>query len=1281
MINLLTSLMRNSREYKRLTEALTDSAQSATPLPLLVTGLCEGALDVFCGCVSSDIRQSYGLPPLILVTDDKEAALLKGKLSGFGINASLFPARDLNLHGAVASREFEHERVRVLVSVMNESSAKKSENAARIDAVIATPEAALSFTIPREKLTKSMLTVSYADTLNIDGFTLALVNAGYTGTENGETVDGAGQFSVRGGIIDVCPPFMVIDGAVSEPETGEASDMRLPKGVRIELFGDEIDRLGTFDVGTQRMDAFQDPIDTISIPPACEVILSDDARKSVAASLKRLIKKAEKSSLPTSESAYALPKKKPANKKKKSADEDNEDPGDDFDNLSFFDENAQIKDVLSRLREELEMTESGMDLPFADRFFPVIYPERESLFDYMGGFSSREHIAIVASANSISQRIDGIKWQNEKTAENLITEGISESAYSYLARHESDLERFLSTRAYLLIETFTGSRTGLKLAGMFDFRTRHVVGYAGNVQLLTEDLDGYIKGGHKVVLLTDAEPAARTIADSLNADGLNAFVFSDTVNDISEIAPSSVAVTWGTLTPFEMMAERFALLSMRSSEKSSGRMISKSAAGRRNKKGKASAAESILSYSDLKEGDFIVHSAYGVGLFTGIENLPVDGVYRDYISLKYAGRDKLFLPVDQLEHVSKYIGAGSADGSVKLSKMGGTDWHKAKAKAKSSARNMAKELIALYAKRRTVKGIAFDPDDEMTSEFAQNFPYAETDDQLDSIEDVTRDMERTFPMDRLLCGDVGYGKTEVALRAAFKAVMSGKQVAILVPTTILALQHTQTALARFAGFPVKIDMLSRFRTPKQQERTLRALKRGEVDIVIGTHRLISEDVQFFDLGLIIVDEEQRFGVAHKEKLKAKWNDIDVLTLTATPIPRTLNMAMSGIRDMSVLTEAPVDRQPVQTYVLEHDDAVITEAIQRELRRDGQVFYMHNRVESIYNIAARIKRNVPDAKIEIAHGKMDREQLEDIWRSLVEGECDILVSTTIIETGIDVPRANTLIIDNADRLGLAQLHQLRGRVGRSERRAYAYFTFPRGKSLTEIAEKRLEAVREYAKFGAGFKIALRDLELRGAGNLLGAQQHGHLEAIGYDLYIRLLEEAVFDEQTASGLKTEADRPKQQPECAVEIKVDAYLPKSYIKSAPQRMEMYRKIAKIMTADDLSDILDEMCDRFGEPPMAAKNLLKISLIRGLARSCSIVKAEQHDAKELWFIPLAGSVTESVPIWSVLSEQYKNSVKMVMSTPPHISFRIPPQKKPIDAAVEILEKYAKEAAKQDKK
>lgn len=1076
----------------------------------------------------------------------------------------------------------------------------------------------------------------------------------------------------------ILPHAGILDGEITKPETEDASDLRLPKGIRIELFGDEIDRIGTFDIGTQRMDK-DGNVDIVVIPPACEVILSNESRKSVAASIKKLIKKAEREKLVGAQDSglgniVIGSKKNSKKKKKKVADE--EDIESDEDSLES-EEMSEARDLVSRLNEELVLVEMGFDVPFADRFLPVIYPERESLLDYLGGFGSNEYIAVVSSANAISQRLEGIRWQNDKTAESLISEGIIEPSYSSLARHDSDIERYLMSRPYILIETFTGSKSGMKLGGMFDFHTRHVIEYAGSMQLLRDDLGGYIKGGFRVVLLTDAEPAAHEVAEALNTEGASAFVFGDDFN--VNIEPSSVGVTWGAFVPFEMTAERFAVLSMRASSKGSVKTVSKIKVRGKNKRGKGTAAESILSYADLKEGDFVVHAAYGVGLFTGIENLCVDGIYRDYISLKYAGKDKLFLPVDQLEHVSKYIGAGSAEGAVKLSKMGGTDWQKAKTKAKGAAKEMARELISLYSKRTRVKGIAFDPDDEMMREFAQNFPYEETDDQLESISEVSRDMEKPYPMDRLLCGDVGYGKTEVALRAAFKAVMSGKQAAILVPTTILALQHLQTSLARFAGFPVKIDMLSRFRTPKQQERTLRALKRGEVDIIVGTHRLISEDVQFFDLGLVIVDEEQRFGVAHKEKLKSKWTDVDVLTLTATPIPRTLNMAMSGIRDMSVLTEAPVDRQPVQTYVLEHDDAVLAEAMQRELRRGGQVFYMHNRVESIYTVAARIRKMMPDARIEVAHGKMEREQLEDIWRSLVEGECDILVSTTIIETGIDVPRANTLIIDNADRLGLSQLHQLRGRVGRSERRAYAYFTYPRGKALSEIAEKRLEAIREYAKFGAGFKIALRDLELRGAGSLLGAQQHGHLEAIGYDLYIRLLEEAVFEEQLESGIKSEADRPKQAPECAVEIKSDAYLPKSYIKSAPQRMELYRRIARIMTEDDQMDILDEMCDRFGEPPTAAKNLLTVSLIRGLARALSIIRVEQHDSRELWFVPLESKAAEMIPIWMQLSDEYKHCVRMVMVSPMHVSFKIPqgytgnPQKKPIDAALEVLKKLDK--------
>ncbi|MBQ2706725.1 MAG: transcription-repair coupling factor, partial [Clostridia bacterium] len=607
-------------------------------------------------------------------------------------------------------------------------------------------------------------------------------------------------------------------------------------------------------------------------------------------------------------------------------------------------------------------------------------------------------------------------------------------------------------------------------------------------------------------------------------------------------------------------------------------------------------------------GDFVVHVNHGIGMYMGIEQLTVVGVTKDYIKIKYAGTDLLYLPTDQLDMVSKYIGAHTEGGGVKLSKMGGADWQKAKAKAKLAAKSMAKELIKLYAERQRKEGFAFAQDDDFQREFEAAFEYEETAGQLQSIGEIKQDMESKVPMDRLLCGDVGFGKTEVAMRAAFKAVMSGKQVAILVPTTILAMQHYQTLLSRMRGFPVTVDMISRFRTPKQQQETIRRLRRGDVDIIVGTHRLVSKDVVFRDLGLVIIDEEQRFGVAHKEKLKQISYNVDVLTLTATPIPRTLNMAMSGIRDMSVLDEAPGDRFPVQTFVMEYDELIVAEAIKKELRRGGQVFFLHNTVDDIDGVAMRIQNAVPEARIAVAHGQMDKETLSDIWKGMVTGEIDILVSTTIIESGVDVPNANTLIIDHADRLGLSQLHQIRGRVGRSSRRAYAYFTYPPRLNLTEIAEKRLSAMREYTEFGSGFKIALRDLEIRGAGNLLGAEQHGQLDSVGYDLYVKILNDAVLEE------KGEAPKPKF--ESKLDISLDAYLPERYIKSESQRMDIYKKIAHIENSEDLDDLADELMDRFGEIPRLADTLMYVSLARALCSQARIPKIE-HKGQTITILP----------------------------------------------------------------
>ena len=665
-----------------------------------------------------------------------------------------------------------------------------------------------------------------------------------------------------------------------------------------------------------------------------------------------------------------------------------------------------------------------------------------------------------------------------------------------------------------------------------------------------------------------------------------------------------------------------------------------------------------MSFADLEVGDYVVHETYGIGRYTGIENLTTAGVSRDYIGIQYAGTDKLYIPVEKLDMVSKYIGAHSDDGLVRLSHLGTDTWNKTKARTRAIVKEMAKDLIKLYAERMRRPGYAFAPDDDFQRDFDAAFEYEETDGQLAAVEDIKGDMQRPVPMDRLLCGDVGYGKTEVALRAAFKAVSNGKQVAVLVPTTILALQHYQTFSRRMRSFSVNVDMISRFKTPKEQEVTLRRLERGDVDIIIGTHRLLSKGIAFKDLGLLIVDEEQRFGVAQKEKLKQMCGNIDVLTLTATPIPRTLNMAMGGIRDISILDEAPIDRLPTQTYVLEHDELIINEAIRRELRRGGQVFYMHNVVETINETAAKLSASIPEARITVAHGKMDKDELERIWERMLVGEIDILVCTTIIETGVDIPNANTLIVDSADRLGLSQLHQLRGRVGRSSRRAYAYFTYPRGRSVSEIAEKRLSAIRDYAEFGAGFKIALRDMEIRGAGNLLGAQQHGHIESVGYDLYIKLLNDAVLEAQ--------GKLPEEKAECTVSLDYSAYLPDSYVRYPSQRMALYKRIALIRNADDMEDMADELMDRYGEMPEPALNLLRIALIRAEGVACGIQNVRQN-GNTVTFI----QKEVNIDVWMELADIVKGRLKLVAGNDACIRLSLKSGENALKIIHKIFEKY----------
>ena len=766
-----------------------------------------------------------------------------------------------------------------------------------------------------------------------------------------------------------------------------------------------------------------------------------------------------------------------------------------------------------------------------------------------------------------------------------------------------------------------------------------------------------------MVILTENDTEAENLSCLLEDDSLSVLRLSPNEPiDFSLLdggrGRATVGVMAGSfLCGFELMVPKIALLSTLPDESARRRQRR-----RERKLSRRPAGEKIMSYADLSAGDYVVHTVHGIGIFEGMEQITTDGVTKDYITLRYAGTDKLFLPADRLEMVAKYIGAKNEDGTVKLSKLGGTDWQRAKSRAKASAKDMAKELVALYAARQRKPGYAFPPESDLEREFADSFEFEETEPQLLAISEIMGDMTRPVPMDRLLCGDVGFGKTEVAFRAAFKAIAAGKQAAILVPTTILAMQHYQTALSRMRGYAVNVEMLSRLRTPKEQQAILRRLARGEVDLIVGTHALLSKNVVFKDLGLLIVDEEQRFGVGQKEKLKSMAENVDVLTLTATPIPRTLNMAMSGIRDMSILDEAPADRHPVQTYVLEHDDFVIEEAVRKELTRGGQVLYLYNRVESMARPAARLASAFPEARIATAHGKMDKEELEDIWQALVHGDLDIVICTTIIETGVDLPNANTLIIEDADRMGLSQLHQIRGRVGRSGRQAYAYFTYRRGKALTEIAEKRLKAIKEYAAFGAGFKIALRDLEIRGAGNLLGAEQHGHIDSVGYDLYVKILSEAILEEK--------GELPPPAFEAQIEIGADANIPMHYIEASAQRMEMYKKISLIRNSEDMRDVLDEFCDRFGEPPRPVVRLLEIATARALASFYKISKIERKDGV-LRFLPTAFDFS----IWSALFASHPKMRFIASAANPVITYPLGKGEDAAHMSLLLMEEYDKAA------
>lgn len=832
-----------------------------------------------------------------------------------------------------------------------------------------------------------------------------------------------------------------------------------------------------------------------------------------------------------------------------------------------------------KLYADCDKLNQGVSLRCNDKYLPLAY-NSNGIFDYLQGIlfvceSARVKEKCTAQTKLMNEEL---KWLLQ---EGTICKGIDKFTLDF-----DELCRVYEQNHAVYLDSLPRGSFDTPVKNLSNFVCQSFNPWSGTLTQLKEELFPLVKTGYTVVLMAGTSRAGKALANDICDMGFDSVFYEKRPKALQK---GAVNVLTGTLSAgFQISSLKFALITHTKANQSA------------KKRKKVSSKDAIHSLDELTVGDYIVHNVHGIGVFEGIHPLEIKDVRKDYIKISYAKGDTLYVPVTQLDLVSKYIGPRD-DTKVKVSRLGSGDWQKAKNKVRSSVRDMAKELIALYAKRMSTKGYAFSADTDMQRDFELRFAYEETADQLRCADEIKGDMERTAPMDRLLCGDVGFGKTEVALRACFKCIGDGKQCAILVPTTVLAMQHFRTALKRMEPFPVKVEMLSRFVSPVKQKEVLKNLANGNVDLLIGTHRMIGKDIKFKDLGLLIIDEEQRFGVAQKEKLKEKFPRVDVLTLSATPIPRTLNMAMSGIRDMSLLEEAPGERRPVQTYVVEYDFGILVEAMEKELARGGQCYYLHNNIDTIDHVATAIKKAIPDAAIGVAHGRMSEEQLSSVWEKLISGEIDILVCTTIIETGVDVANVNTLIIENADRMGLAQLHQIRGRVGRSSRRGYAYFTFTRGKELSEIATKRLEAIREYTEFGSGFKIAMRDLEIRGAGSLLGNRQHGHMESVGYDMYLKLLEEAVAEE------KGERKPDEKEKECLIDLPVDASIPENYITSTQQRLEMYKVIANIRSNDDANDVYDELTDRFGLPPAPVYGLVEIALMRNTALNLGIYEIKQ--------------------------------------------------------------------------
>ena len=1104
--------------------------------PIAISGLTNvGMAHMLAGT-----REFSKKPMCIITYNEVQAKKIIEDLNYFTDKVLFFQKKEIVTYDYVAeSKELQYERIEILNKI--------NENKNVI--VVTTIEAVMQKIISKKALYKNKIKLKIGDQYNIEEIKQRLINLGYS---RYDLIDGKGQFSVRGGIVDI---------SITEKI-----------GVRIEFWGDEIDSIRYFNVISQRS---TENIKEITIYPSHEYILETD--------IQEVIEKIRNKVYP--------------------------------------------EEVQQQVEQDIETIKSGNYISKIDRYIDSFYEEQETVLDYL----CEKNLIILDEINKINQRLENVNKDNQNVIQLLLEKGkiVPEALKNYMTY--SEFEEKIEKGQRIYIDKNDDEQKIEAEKYKWNYKEKNY--YKSEIEILFKDLIKAQKEKKKIYLLAETKEKAKKICELLDEQEIiNKYEEKLNQTIIVKNTESLVTVGIGKLSAgFECFDTNELVITAQDLVE-----------GEKRKKYRGSAfkeAEKVV-YADLKVGDYVVHKNYGIGIFVGVDTVTADGTTRDYIKVKYLEDDILYVPTNQLDSVRKYIGGD--EGSLKINKLGSAEWSKTKAKVKKNLREVAKELIELYAKREKATGFAFPKDTPWQNQFESSFPYQETDDQLRCIDEVKKDMESQKPMDRLLCGDVGYGKTEVAIRAAFKAVMGGKQVAYLAPTTILAEQQYKEFKTRMESFGVKVEVLNRFRTQKRQKEIVRKLNLGEIDIIVGTHRILSNDVEFKDLGLLIIDEEHRFGVKSKEKIKQYKNNVDVLTMTATPIPRTLHMSVVGIRDMSIINEPPYNRKPVQTYVLEYDQEVIKEAITKELERDGQVFYLFNNVEKILQKADEISKLVPEANVVYAHGRMTGSQIEDIMTNFIEKKANVLVCTTILESGIDIPNANTIIVENSDRMGLAQLYQIRGRVGRADRQGYAYITYKRDKLLSEVADKRLKAIKEFTEFGSGFKIAMRDLEIRGAGSLLGEIQHGHLEQVGYDTYCTLLDEVVKEMQ---GIKTEKEIDVQ-----IDLNVTCYIPDEYIPDSAQKIEIYQDIALCKNEEDIQNVIDEMIDRFGNIPNQIENLINISRIKMLCKKLEISRVQsRRDGIVFTF----DNPNPNIDILKIIQD-YKNRLSFTQGIKPQIMLKL---------------------------